>query len=76
MCYRVAMNNDELISFVQKRVNLRLLDGRTECGILRILDDDSSGERAFYLDPSGPKIVGFYQPVRFLAREVDTIHLA
>ncbi len=70
------MNNDELVPFVQKRVSIRLQDGRTDMGYLRLSDDDTRGERAFYIDPSGPKPVGFSQPVFFLAREIASIHLA
>ena len=67
---------DDLIKFAQKRVTVRLEDA-SFTGVLRLVDDESQGERPFYVDQSGPASTGFYKtPTQFFAREVLEIHLA
>jgi hypothetical protein len=53
------MTIDELMPFTQKRVDLRLNDGRMGHGVLRFWDDDTPGERQLILDASGPRPIGF-----------------
>jgi hypothetical protein len=66
----------ELIPFINKRVNVRLEDGRAGYGVLRLWQMQGPREYPFVLDPSGPGEIGWVKDRRFYAREVADIHLA
>jgi hypothetical protein len=66
----------ELIPFINKRVNVRLEDGRAGCGVLRLWQMQGPREYPYVLDASGPEEIGSVKNRRFFAREVAEIHLA
>jgi hypothetical protein len=66
----------ELIPFINKRVNVRLEDGRAGCGVLRLWQMQGPREYPFVLDPSDPGETGWVKHRRFYAREVVDIQLA
>jgi hypothetical protein len=65
----------ELIPFINKRVNVRLEDGRAGDGVLRLWQMQGPRECPFVLDPSGPAELGWVKDRRFYAREVADIHI-
>jgi hypothetical protein len=66
----------ELIWFIDKRVKVRLEDGREGYGVLRLWQMQGPREYPYVLDPAGPEETGWVKNRRFFAREVVDIHLA
>lgn len=64
----------EMIAFINKRVTVRLDDGREGRGVLRLWQMQGPREYPFVLDPS--EETGWVKNRRFYAREVVDIHLA
>jgi hypothetical protein len=73
---RAAKTSGELIQFINKRVNVRLEDGRSGCGVLRVWQMQGPREYPFALEPSGREEIGALNNRRFYAREVTEIEVA